>query len=172
MSASSLQNPRVLLWLAASCGAGFFAFLVWVVLFALLWIDGGFALYRYYPVPQVLSILALLAVVSLLLPLGKASWPQGLARLLICFLLAPFAWGIAYEDFVGAERREFLLKAHSVQPGDALADVQEKFAGYSIWQGADWITFHMSPGPASNVGIQLELADDHQTVASIRFKSD
>lgn len=165
----------MLLWLAASCGAGFFAFLVWFVLFALLWIDGGFALYRYYPVPQVLSILALLAVVSLLLTLGKASWPQRLARLLICFLLAPFAWGIAYQDLVGAERREFLLRAHSVKLGDAFPDVREKLAGYSIWQSrppGDWITFHMSPGVASNVGVQLELADDHRTVASVRFKSD
>ncbi|MEM1246488.1 MAG: hypothetical protein AAGK22_08950 [Acidobacteriota bacterium] len=169
-------DPNSLVWpLALLLGVPALA-TIWVVLMALLWIDQGVGLYRHYPALQVTAAAALLIAGYLVLTIARPSRGFWLFTRIatLCFAI-PFSLSVLYADLAQPERRDFLLKAHSIKPGDSVDEVERLLEGYNRWVSdppSDWVSFGMSPGRSSFVGISVYLSDDRETVAGTRFKWD
>lgn len=174
MPFSGSQELRPDRRLAVECGVGLAAIYVWCLVLVFFWVDGGITLYEYYPVPQILGVLTLLGVLIASVSLRSASTPQRWARLFMSCFLVPGALTLVYGDVVGSERREFLLKAHSVGTGDSMSDVRAKLGGYDVWEPSeyDWVSFSISPSRNCRVAINVYLAADRETVTGVSFKHD
>ncbi|MEM6705342.1 MAG: hypothetical protein AAF690_21665 [Acidobacteriota bacterium] len=165
---NSLAWPLMLLLVVPTIG------LAWAFFSIFFWIDGGVVLYRYYPIPQVLAVTVMVSLLLLLFAFNGTK-RTGLHSLLAICLLAPFSLSLLYGDATEPQRRDFLLKAHSIAPGDPVSEVERLLDGFNR-SASDPASTSVSYGVRVNrnthVGVTVYLTKDRTAVKRLSFSSD